>query len=397
MLALRKNVYMVKGAVNAAIYDFNKNYLYSINEDAKKLLESVLWKSDIKLNCEEDKYLKELVENEVLTTEDIPVHTIEELKVKPIIDFVWIELTTACNLKCVHCYDESTCKRSEFMDFKDFCSIIDQILELGIKKIQLIGGEPFFLGDKLKKYIDYVKDKFEFIEIYTNGTLVEEKWFKYLSENNIRMALSVYSYNENEHDKVTQIKGSWEKTNQTIAKLKDYNITYRVRNVMMKDIHIGQNNTELYTLSYKRDIVRMVGRANESLLSEDLLNKKLITKNTFRSKLDKKFISRLISGHNCFSRRLYFGADLNVYPCVMERRIKHGSLKNNKLKDILDNNIFNITKDSIEECKECEFRYCCFDCRPDSLGKSILKKPWYCSYIPEKGEWKNIKSLKDCE
>lgn len=88
---------------------------------------------------------------------------------------------------------------------------------------------------------------------------------------------------------------------------------------------------------------------------------------------------------------------MNVYPCVMERRIKHGSLKNNKLKDILDNNIFNITKDSIEECKECEFRYCCFDCRPDSLGKSILKKPWYCSYIPEKGEWKNIKSLKDCE
>ena len=46
-----------------------------------------------------------------------------------------------------------------------------------------------------------------------------------------------------------------------------------------------------------------------------------------------------------------------------------------------------MNKDKIEECKECEFRYCCFDCRPDSNGKEINEKPWYCTYYPKEGRW----------
>ena len=391
MIALKENVYLVNGATNAAIYDFNKNCLYSISQEAKRLLNSVLYKdTEAKLNEYEKKYLQELLSKNIIQNEDRPLHTIDELKENPVIDFVWIELTTACNLKCIHCYDESTCNRTEFLEFDDFCTIINQIEDLGIKKIQLIGGEPFFLGDKLVKYLDYVKEKFEYIEIFTNGTLIDDKWYTYLKENNIRLALSVYSYNKEYHDKVTNVLGSWQKTNEVISKIEENGIRYRVRNVIMKDVEIGEKNTNLYELIHKKDIVRMTGRANMNLLSDELLKRKLITRSTFSGYLNKNFVTRLISGHNCFSRRLYFGADLEVYPCVMERRISHGSLKKQTLKEVLNNDILNIQKDKIEGCKDCEFRYCCFDCRPNSLGKDVLSKPWYCTYNPHNGEWEDI-------
>ncbi len=93
--------------------------------------------------------------------------------------------------------------------------------------------------------------------------------------------------------------------------------------------------------------------------------------------------------HNCFSYKLYIDSKLNIYPCVMERRISYGNLKNANLKQLLQKNIetVNFTKDNIDSCKECEFRYCCFDCRPDSLLNDFHAKPWYCTYNPKKGEW----------
>ena len=49
---------------------------------------------------------------------------------------------------------------------------------------------------------------------------------------------------------------------------------------------------------------------------------------------------------------------------------------------------WNINKDQIHVCKDCEYRYICTDCRayvedPDD----ILSKPLKCGYNPYTGEW----------
>ncbi len=71
----------------------------------------------------------------------------------------------------------------------------------------------------------------------------------------------------------------------------------------------------------------------------------------------------------------------------MERRIKHGNLKNNRLADIIKRDILFLNKDVVKECKKCEFRYTCKDCRPDSLNSDVYSKPWYCTYNPNIGKW----------
>lgn len=102
--------------------------------------------------------------------------------------------------------------------------------------------------------------------------------------------------------------------------------------------------------------------------------------------INKAFVTRLVSGHNCFSNRIYISSDLNIYPCVMERRISHGNIKENTLLEF-DTKILNYNKDYIDGCKNCEYRYACFDCRPNSLDENISSKPWYCTYNVNDGTW----------
>ncbi len=389
---LSKNVYLVKGNTRGCIYDFNSSKLYSLNKELSDKVDLANQKGicvDL-LDADLQSIFNELVSNGILTLSETAVtRHIEEIKLPDMkFTFAWIEVTNQCNLRCRHCYNESDIRCNDFMTLDNYKIVIDNLLSLGVKKVQLIGGEPFFDKPLLKDMLDYTVGKFPLIEIFTNGTLMSTEWFKYLSKNDIHVALSVYSYDENMHDAVTGCKGSFAKTNNTIKELKRLGITYRVCNVLMKDIDLGNRSTNLYELSPDKDVVRMSGRASFSLLSEELIRKKLITKKSFQAPISRYFAARLLSGHNCFNNRLYITANMDVFPCVMERRMKHCRIdKNHGIN--LDENIRLLNKDKVDECCLCEFRYACFDCRPNSLSGNLLEKPWYCTYDPLSGEWEN--------
>ena len=54
-----------------------------------------------------------------------------------------------------------------------------------------------------------------------------------------------------------------------------------------------------------------------------------------------------------------------------------------------------ITKNEIKSCQNCEYRYACSDCRPLALGVFDDKLAKYprCCYSPEEGVWKNIEQV----
>ncbi|MDQ1098727.1 SPASM domain peptide maturase of grasp-with-spasm system [Chryseobacterium sp. SORGH_AS909] len=74
-----------------------------------------------------------------------------------------------------------------------------------------------------------------------------------------------------------------------------------------------------------------------------------------------------------------------------------GNIKNISLEEAVNHKDFkqywNLTKDSIEVCKDCELRYVCTDCRAyteqthtkDGLD---ISKPLKCGYDPYTGTWK---------
>ncbi|MBQ7652256.1 MAG: SPASM domain-containing protein, partial [Victivallales bacterium] len=92
---------------------------------------------------------------------------------------------------------------------------------------------------------------------------------------------------------------------------------------------------------------------------------------------------------NCFSKYFYIGSNLEVYPCVMERRFSHGNLAGKKLSEIVDQSLLNFSKEQVKGCRDCEYRFACLDCRPDSLSGDKYEKSWFCLYDEQNGVWRD--------
>ncbi len=395
--SLNDDIYVVGGAKYCCIYDLPGNKLHKISKVAYDLLVKVSKGAKIE-NCQEEKFLRTLASLGIVREVSGPANSymdIEEVfSYDRCLDFAWIELTNICNLRCVHCYNEHAQCSKVYLSFEDFKWAVDQLCSIGIEKIQLIGGEPFLIDkDILFRMMDYLSSRVKGFELFTNGTVATKEDWEIIKRRypNVSVATSLHSYLKEEHEKVTHIKDSYNKTVNTLQILKELKIPYRFVGTYIAGITIGKN-AEIGMPS-RRDFVRLSGRANLTLYNDDLLQKRIITENTLHSG-DLRKTLKTIYEENCFSTHLYIGADMNVYPCPMERRVCHGNLKGKRLQDILKPQILRFSKNEVDGCKECEYRYICRDCRPDSLTGSFNEKPWYCTYNPHVGEWETFEEFK---
>ncbi len=69
-----------------------------------------------------------------------------------------------------------------------------------------------------------------------------------------------------------------------------------------------------------------------------------------------------------------------------------GNIKDTTLQEALDHPDFkkywNVTKDQVQVCKDCEFRYICTDCRAYLENpEDMYSKPLKCGYDPYTGVW----------
>lgn len=96
--------------------------------------------------------------------------------------------------------------------------------------------------------------------------------------------------------------------------------------------------------------------------------------------------------HNsCLNRKISIDKDGNIKNCPSMSR-SYGNIKNTTLQEALDHpdfkKVWDINKDKIHVCKDCEFRYICTDCRAYIEDPAdILSKPLKCGYNPYTGEW----------
>lgn len=96
--------------------------------------------------------------------------------------------------------------------------------------------------------------------------------------------------------------------------------------------------------------------------------------------------------HNsCLNRKITIDVNGEIKNCPSMTRT-FGNIKDTTFEEVLADqdfkNLWNINKDKILVCKDCEFRYVCTDCRayidePDN----ILSKPLKCGYNPYIGKW----------
>ncbi|OED44932.1 grasp-with-spasm system SPASM domain peptide maturase [Flavobacteriaceae bacterium (ex Bugula neritina AB1)] len=136
--------------------------------------------------------------------------------------------------------------------------------------------------------------------------------------------------------------------------------------------HIIPNH--IIALSQELISHKQCGKVSEKLFNPNL--RTYLSARSCNSCLHKK-ISIDINGDikNCPSLSSTFG---NIKDTSLEKILKH--------KDF--HKLWNITKDEIEICKDCEFRYICTDCRGYvEKPKNIYSKPLKCGYNPYTNVW----------
>ncbi len=95
--------------------------------------------------------------------------------------------------------------------------------------------------------------------------------------------------------------------------------------------------------------------------------------------------------NNCLNKKISVDENGHIKNCpAMKTNYGHTSTTSFRtaLADSSFKELWDINKDKIEGCKDCEFRYVCTDCRAHITDeKDIYSKPMHCKYDPYIGEW----------
>jgi len=103
------------------------------------------------------------------------------------------------------------------------------------------------------------------------------------------------------------------------------------------------------------------------------------------------FYTESLNHNSCLNRKISIDKDGNIKNCPSMPQ-SFGNIKDTTLAEAIEKPDFkkywNINKDKIHVCKDCEFRYICTDCRAYVEDpEDILSKPLKCGYNPYTGEW----------
>ena len=151
-----------------------------------------------------------------------------------------IVVTNQCNSNCIMCPDSDAVRNTK--ENPDIKKLLEQIrcIPDDTKHITITGGEPGLLKENLLKLLEECKKYLpntEFL-ILTNGRVFSNTDFTNKLEesipNNTRIAIPIYAANEDLHDEITRVKGSFRQAVVGIKKLIEKNIDVEIRVVVLK-------------------------------------------------------------------------------------------------------------------------------------------------------------------
>ena len=418
----KDGVFFVSGAVRGAIYDLNSSNVYSINQSG----------CDVLTGASDNPEFWRKLETMNLTTKEKGDRKkmVPELLQNPPLQFVWFEIVSDdCNESCIHCYAECmpptyrktmgisdreseavniNQERNEKVSFERWKQLIDESYLLGCRRCQFIGGEPLLYrgenGETVFDLAEHAKSAgYEYIEIFTNATLLTPEKVRKIKELGLNIAVSLYSDDGATHDSIIKTPGSFKKTTEALKLLKEAGVPVRVETVLMgpneQTVEKTQRFVEEMGFSHKHpDVLRPKGRGDDPSImptKESVVRYSLTLSPSFTVTRDT--LSRNISGHPCLLGKITITDNGDVLPCIFSRNLAVGNVQGTTLKEIVTGQkletVWRNTKDNVLVCQDCEYRYACFDCRSLSEGANQGRGEYFsapyprCTYNPYTTEW----------
>lgn len=107
-------------------------------------------------------------------------------------------------------------------------------------------------------------------------------------------------------------------------------------------------------------------------------------------KMNEKSYAFNMKFNTCWGKKIAIAANGDIKPCIFSDMVL-GNLERDTVTEILAKlrPCWELTKDKVEKCKECELRYTCFDCRVIASRHSgdLHGANPNCFYNPASGNW----------
>lgn len=155
----------------------------------------------------------------------------------------------------------------------------------------------------------------------------------------------------------------------------------------IKSVIFHSSNEDRFILSHNDNNMGNIVYLKDTIISENHCG--IINKNNMRVNLA---IFTESQHHNtCLNRKISIDVNGEIKNCPSIQK-SYGNIKDTTLEEALNKqgfkDLWNIKKDDIKVCQDCEFRYICTDCRVFIDNPSdIYSHPAKCKYNPYQAKW----------
>ncbi len=173
-------------------------------------------------------YLEEAVRKGIVFKSDTP-HPIEpdqryfKYNNRYISTAHW-SITGKCNCNCRHCFMSASKGTLGEFDHETIMDICRQIVDCGIRKVSITGGEPL-ICDSFWDVVDYfIAHNVKITQIYSNGLLVDQDFIDKLKQRNIAPTINMSFDGVGYHDWLRGLDGAEDAVNNAFLVCKENNI-----------------------------------------------------------------------------------------------------------------------------------------------------------------------------
>lgn len=323
-------------------------------------------------------------------------------------------ITGRCNLRCLHCYLDSSelngGTKNELTREEGF-GLIDQIAGLNPSTFLILsGGEPLLRTD----FLDLVRHATGKLRVLvgTNGVLLEDGIARKMVQYGVRgVGISIDSITPERHDSFRGFDGAWEKAIRGIEACKRYGLDFQIQTTVTKKNYSeipeliefshrigakafslfflvctgrGQKLTDISPSKYEKMLLYLV---KTQRIYGDMMIRARCAPYFMRIAYQKRPFSSYASA--CYAGKNYcrITPDGEVTPCPY-LPISVGNIRKESFVDLWGGaDLFHQLRDPNlkGKCGYCEFNFVCGGCRARAfaLTGDYMGADEWCSYKPK--------------
>lgn len=275
-----------------------------------------------------------------------------------------IEITNACNFKCIHCY-VTNCKEQKemFLSYDVIKNVIDEVCEMGCKMISITGGECTLHPD-FEKIYTYIWKKGLKVNIFTNASLITPSiisLFKKYQPNCV--SISIYGASKSTYNEVTKSSVGYKNSIHGLELLQCNGINIEIKIIVLKQNEHELTEMKRLACNYTSNPIRI---SYDLMPSYDHSLDVLKNHSHFKSNsISKNDFPTSHQAFNCHAGTSFFSITYegNVTLCSF-CGFSAKSLKEYSFHDIWESfdEITNLSIPKDSQCYDCEFLNTCNNC-----------------------------------